>query len=281
MKVNQKGSINIIPIIIVVALVGAGAYFVSTRQITPPTSSPTPSPTTSPSPTPTPTPKPSPTLTPTSTSVPDSKKLDFSQFEKICAYNERYRNYECQRPISEFHCGYFLKPSEYFAWLEPMLPIMICKKSEISGKVSQEGVYRVQGVGWAWNTVYVTDYVVFQNGEFKLISSTDEFKNVFASVQTREEALAFVGALNRGNLVFDTQPLMNLEGGKYKVSKLIINKTSASETNEGFIVNAYTDFGTCSDTIYRKNLLVKTSGEIEEKDSILIWESDRKPRCIY
>ena len=42
---NQKGFVNIILIIIVAALVGTGAYFVSTRQIMPPTPSPTPSPT--------------------------------------------------------------------------------------------------------------------------------------------------------------------------------------------------------------------------------------------
>ncbi|KKR88960.1 MAG: hypothetical protein UW50_C0002G0023 [Candidatus Wolfebacteria bacterium GW2011_GWA1_44_24] len=49
---NQKGFINIILVVIIVALVGAGAYFVSTRQ----TISPTPMPSSSPTPTPTPTP---------------------------------------------------------------------------------------------------------------------------------------------------------------------------------------------------------------------------------
>ena len=211
-----------------------------------------------------------------------SKKIDFSQFEKICTYNEQYNSYQCQQPLSEFHCDYFLKPSEHFAWLEPLLPVMTCRKTETEGETSQEGVYRVHGVGWMFNKVYVTDYAVFSNGEFKLINSADEFKNVFAPVQTEKEALAFVEALNKGNLVFDTQSLMSLEHGKYKVSKSIINKTSVSKTGEGFFVNVYTDSGpdTCEETVYRKNLLVKTSGEIEEKDSVLIWESDRKPRCI-
>ena len=49
---NQKRFINIILIIIVVALVGAGVYFVSTRQVTPPTPSPTPKPSPTPSTTP-------------------------------------------------------------------------------------------------------------------------------------------------------------------------------------------------------------------------------------
>ena len=48
---NQKGFINIILIIIVIALVGTGAYFVSTGQVTLPTPSPTPTSTSKPSPT--------------------------------------------------------------------------------------------------------------------------------------------------------------------------------------------------------------------------------------
>ena len=54
---NNKGSVNIILILIIMALVGAGAYFVSTKQIMPPIPSPAPTPTS----TSTPTPEPSPT----------------------------------------------------------------------------------------------------------------------------------------------------------------------------------------------------------------------------
>jgi hypothetical protein len=39
---NQKGFINILLIVIIVALAGAGAYFVATRQVIPPAPSPTP-----------------------------------------------------------------------------------------------------------------------------------------------------------------------------------------------------------------------------------------------
>ena len=42
---NQRGFTNIVLVIVVVAIVGIGAYFVSTRQIMQPTSSPTPTPT--------------------------------------------------------------------------------------------------------------------------------------------------------------------------------------------------------------------------------------------
>ncbi len=52
---NQKGFINILLIVIVVALVGTGIYVVSTRQVSQPVPTPSPSPT----PTPTPNPVPS------------------------------------------------------------------------------------------------------------------------------------------------------------------------------------------------------------------------------
>jgi len=66
---NQKGFANILMIIVIVALVGAGAYFVSTKQITLPIPSPTTSTNSTPSPTPTTTPKSSPT-TPIPTPTP-------------------------------------------------------------------------------------------------------------------------------------------------------------------------------------------------------------------
>lgn len=294
---NKKGfihiiSIHIILIAIIAAFVGTGVYVVSMRQMTSPTPSLlTPSPT-PPILSPTPTitsqssPIPTPILIPVLT--PQNKTIDFSQFEKICAYSEQYRYhpeqyrmYQCEQPLSEFHCNYFLKPSDHFAWLEPMLPMITCKKSETTEKIAEEGVYRVESMSLTGPRIYVTDYATFRDGEFILIRSINEFKNMFAPVQTKEEALAFVEALNRGILVFDTTPLINLKDGKYHASKLTIDITSASETNEGFIVNAYTDFGTCSDAVYRKTLLVKTSGEIEEKNSTLIWESERKPRCVF
>ena len=79
---NQKGFANILLIIIIVALTGAGAYFVATRQTAPPAPAPAPSP--SPTPTPTPTPIPSPTPTPTPQSdVIKVKLLDAFSGKKI------------------------------------------------------------------------------------------------------------------------------------------------------------------------------------------------------
>jgi len=82
---NQKGFINILLIVIVVALVGTGAYFVGTRHTIPPapipTPTPTPSPTSTPSPTPTPPPTPKPSPTPKSS--PTSTPRPVSNGEKI------------------------------------------------------------------------------------------------------------------------------------------------------------------------------------------------------
>jgi len=55
---NQKGFINILLIVIIVALVGAGVYVALTKQVTPPTPTPRSNPTSTPTPTSSPTPKP-------------------------------------------------------------------------------------------------------------------------------------------------------------------------------------------------------------------------------
>lgn len=77
---NQKGFVNILLIIVVVALVGAGVYVVYSRQALSPVSAPTPTP--SPSPTPTPAPKPSstskPSPTPTPMSIPQTFRFEAS-----------------------------------------------------------------------------------------------------------------------------------------------------------------------------------------------------------
>ena len=74
---KQKGFVKILLIIIVVALVGTGAYFVSTKQTTSPNPIPTPTPSLTPIPTPSPTPKPSstPKPSPTPTPVPSGEKI--------------------------------------------------------------------------------------------------------------------------------------------------------------------------------------------------------------
>ena len=66
-NMNQKGFINILLIVVIAVLAGAGVFLIATRQTTPSTPIPTPSAT--------PIPTPSPTLTPTPTPVPNGEKI--------------------------------------------------------------------------------------------------------------------------------------------------------------------------------------------------------------
>ena len=87
---NQKGFINILLIMVVVALVGAGAYFVSTRQIKLPTPSPTTSLTPIPSPTPTSTPKSSPIPIPSPTPAQPSQSNNVLSVFDLTSNREVY-----------------------------------------------------------------------------------------------------------------------------------------------------------------------------------------------
>lgn len=89
---SQKGFINILLVVVIVALAGIGVYFFTTRQTTPPipvstlttTPSPTPTPTLTPKSSPTPKPSPTPTPTPTSTNSPVvSSSSNFSDIVSV------------------------------------------------------------------------------------------------------------------------------------------------------------------------------------------------------
>ena len=78
---KQKGFINILLIVLVVASIGTGIYVVSTRQTLPPV--PNPSPIPSPTPTPTPTPRPDPIPKPSPTSTPSPIPSDEKIIRKV------------------------------------------------------------------------------------------------------------------------------------------------------------------------------------------------------
>ena len=209
------------------------------------------------------------------------RSLDVAPFEQLCTLDELTHSYRCRAPLSEFPCDSLSKPPDTLAWLEPPLPIMSCRKRLSAADSSERGVYRIPDQMTGGIYEYQIEYIVWKDGRFELLRSEEEFRETFAPVQTVEEAFAFIVALNKGSLVFDPGPILALQGGTYRVPKPAIKATSGHPADEGFIINAYSDDGDCSEIIYKKTLLVKRKGEVSEQDSEVIWESDRKPRCVF
>jgi hypothetical protein len=187
------------------------------------------------------------------------------------------KSFNCSGPLEAFQCGFFYKPS--FRNLTPNYPVLGCRKEEMWSNQSSEGVFRVRGWGWQSGLVFVTDYVIYRDGAFELIKSEDGFRRVFSPVESKEEALDFIEALNKGVVVSDTTQIIK-DIGEYLVSKESLKPTTVKETGDGFIVNVYDNIPSCfTDTASELVLLVKRNGEITTISSTLVWKVGGY-RCI-
>lgn len=206
-------------------------------------------------------------------------------FDALCDKKDPYNYFTCGGQLSELPCDYFVKPPEFFKNLDPQYPTILCGTTEYEGEETSRGVTRIrESISFTGEiVVYVTDYVIFKNEIFELISSADNFKKTFAPIESTDEALAYIEAFHKGSLIFDLAPLLTLRGGTFKVQKSDIKITSVKEDKEGFTINLYSfegDWPDCIDEVTERVLFLNKNGEITQKSAKLIWESYERPRCI-
>ncbi|MBI5229295.1 hypothetical protein HY991_04230 [Candidatus Micrarchaeota archaeon] len=184
----------------------------------------------------------------------------------------------CSDELPKWGCS-FREPSKSLDSLSPRYSLMKCSRLENASRTS-EGVMQYNGTGLLAGRRFFIDYVAYRDGGFELIDSKDKFRTIFAPVEFREEALAFLAAFTGYEPVYEVDHLKNLTRGTYKVDMSEINLATVDETPTGYRITTLTEYGPCVDEIYKKIFSVTRSGDVKEVRSALIWESDRKPSCI-
>jgi hypothetical protein len=148
--------------------------------------------------------------------------------------------------------------------LSPKLPMVECL---FLGKEynSQEGIVR-EGCMMPLFRRYIAE----QDGEFKLIRSKEEFRTIFAPVETKEEALAFAVALT-GSLPRDDT---SVPDGYFPV-KPSIEATYAKVSEEGFKVHLFDSeiCGCGSHPYYAIEYLVTVDGNVTELSREKVYDS--------
>ncbi|MDQ3005825.1 MAG: hypothetical protein M3R47_10645, partial [Chloroflexota bacterium] len=137
-----------------------------------------------------------------------------------------------------FGCNDILIPSNLMGGLEPAYPIAICQidlyagaqTPNIESEIEQgEFISHLGGLSRSY-----IRYVVFQNGEYRLLKTKDEFRNVYAPIESPEEALSYVLAVTRYSasygLVYD--PSMEYEVGR-------LEDTHVSSESDDYILHLY------------------------------------------
>lgn len=110
-------------------------------------------------------------------------------------------------PLKAFGCDEIQEPSSLIGGLDPYYPIAVCrvrdKPNQMNAEIRAEienGMYFYH-IGGVFSS-YIR-YVILQDSEFHLIKSEDEFRNIFAPIETPEEALSYVLAVKSLSAYYD------------------------------------------------------------------------------
>lgn len=211
-------------------------------------------------------------------------QVNFAVFEHAgCPANEyEFRHCMPESPLAALGCDRIEPPSEILGALDPVYPIASCYTTEhnVAGDIGP--VER----GWESPYIYVPDgdylfglgalasiwvrYVIYQDGHFVLIETEDEFRAIFAPIETADEALAYVKAVTNR---IDYYGLEADSKHKYFAYD-IIEDTYVKVVPDGYIVHLY-DFGAfgCGPHLtYAMDFHITPQGHIQQLETEVVWK---------
>jgi hypothetical protein len=165
-------------------------------------------------------------------------------------------------------CDEIQAPPSLLGGLNPSYPIAVCQMipSQVKAETQVEierGLYFFYTGGLFGSYVR---YVIFQDGEFRLLKSEEEFRAMYAPIETPEEALSYVLAVTNLSAYYG---LVYNSAYKYEVGT--IEDTHVTSETDGYKLYLYQEavFGCGPHWTFEVEMHVSTEG--------LIQEIDRKP----
>lgn len=120
-------------------------------------------------------------------------------------------------------------------------------------------------------------YVIFQDNRFVLIKTENEFRKVFAPLETEDEALAYVRAVTGLNAYYDLGFDINYE---YFVN--VIEDTHVDKMADGYLVYLYTAdvFGCGPHPTYQVTFHVTPEGIIRQQEVKQVFKDRAEDGCV-
>lgn len=203
--------------------------------------------------------------------------LDLSSFEDVGCPPDEYGLRYCEEdsPITALGCDRIGKPSDLLGGLEPSLPIAVCLLEPLTHpdepelldmllEAEDEYLYSSGGL----MPVFVR-YVIIQDDQFRLIKSEEQFRELFAPIETSDEALSYALALKNLSAYYDLEPNPEYE---YFVDEL--EDTHVQSSTDGYLVHLYSYrmFGCGPHLTYAVDLRVTDQGNIEEINRVSVYK---------
>jgi hypothetical protein len=160
-------------------------------------------------------------------------------------------------------CDEIQAPPSLLGGLNPSYPIAVCQmipnqiKAETQAEI-EKGLYFFHTGGLFGNYVR---YVIFQDGAFRLLKSEEEFRAIYAPVETPEEALSYVLAVTNLSAYYS---LAYNSAYKYEVDT--IEDTHVTPEPDGYKLHLYHDgvFGCGPHWTSEVEMHVSTEGVVQE-----------------
>ena len=152
--------------------------------------------------------------------------LDLGPFRSAGCLPEEYGNWSCPEdgPVAALECDRLTEASDLLGALEPAAAIMECHLTPFFQEGKEDPVARMERIkeegffyGLGCMAPGFVRYVIFQDGEFRVIKTEEEFRDVFAPVSSPEEALSYALAVTGHSAYFGQD---TLSGYRYLVDSL-------------------------------------------------------------
>lgn len=174
--------------------------------------------------------------------------------------------------LANFGCNEIQAPPSLVGGLNPSYPIAICAIQYIPGEGTEELAAEIESGQFFYYTgglfgIYIR-YIVYQNGEFVLLKTEEDFRKLFAPIESADEALSYVLAIKNLSANYGLQ---YVPGYKYEVDT--IEDTYVTPDADGYLVHLFYDqtFGCGPHWISDVDVYVSVGGNIEERDSRAIF----------
>lgn len=185
-----------------------------------------------------------------------------------CAQEKGYPYITCPakaEPFAAFGCT-TIRTTTRLGGLKPDLPIMLCTVNSADRTQALPNVY----ITGCLMRQYAR-YIVYQDGKFRLISTAEEFKALYAPIESPEEALSYASAATGLGMLF------NLKPGTYRYKTDQVEDTFSNASGDGYQVRLFYS-QTCGcgpHTTSAVMVQVSRGGEFKQGDKVPVYEDPK------
>lgn len=172
---------------------------------------------------------------------------------------------ETDSPLASLECDRLQEPSDFLGGLDPAYPLAVCRIEPFG----RDGFWELMDTGEylyreGCMAPVLIHYVAYRNAQFQVIRTQEQFRSIYAPIETADEALSYALAVTGYSARYGLEVDPDLT---YFVD--VLEDTHVVETRDGFSVHLYF-YELCGCGPHRTvavDLLVTPTGEIENVET--------------